>query len=192
MDTNRIPKKALQYKPKGRRNIGRPRKRWRDQLHLEDQGTGNTPNPSGTWWWWWWWWWQNIHTISKEENGAGSYAEQRSPHLMDCSILLVTKHIKIDVVLNYCVWWSSLWDCATLLLLYILTVYSTLYTMGIGSFPRLKYGRGMLLTTHPLLVPRSWKSRTIPLPTLYPSGKAHKGMNSCSLNLAGLNKCFYC
>jgi len=33
---------------KGRRNIGRPRKRWRDQLHLEDQGTGNTPNPSGT------------------------------------------------------------------------------------------------------------------------------------------------
>jgi len=27
MGTNRIPKQALQYKPKGRRNIGRPRKR---------------------------------------------------------------------------------------------------------------------------------------------------------------------
>ena len=47
-DTNGITKQALQYKPKGRRNVGRPRKRWRDQLHLEDQGTGNTPNPSGT------------------------------------------------------------------------------------------------------------------------------------------------
>ena len=54
MDTNRLPKQALQYKPKGRRNAGRPRKRWRDQLHLEDQGTGNTPKPSWTWWWWWW------------------------------------------------------------------------------------------------------------------------------------------
>ena len=37
MDTNRVPKQALQYKPKGRRNIGRPRKRWRDQFHFEDQ-----------------------------------------------------------------------------------------------------------------------------------------------------------
>jgi len=46
MDTNRLPKQALQYKLKGRRNIGRPRKKWRDQIHLEDQGTGNTPNPS--------------------------------------------------------------------------------------------------------------------------------------------------
>ena len=48
MDANRIPKQALQCKSKGRRNIGRLRKRWRDQLHLEDQGTGNTSNPSGT------------------------------------------------------------------------------------------------------------------------------------------------
>ena len=48
MDTNRLPIQALQYKPKGRGNIGRPRKRWREQLHLENRGTGNTPNPSGT------------------------------------------------------------------------------------------------------------------------------------------------
>jgi len=46
MDTNIITKQALQYKSKGRRNIGRPRKRWRDQLHLKGQETGNTPNPS--------------------------------------------------------------------------------------------------------------------------------------------------
>ena len=38
--------------------------------------------------------------------------------------------------------------------------------MGIGSFPEVKCGRGVLLTTHPLLVTRSWKSRAIPLPTL--------------------------
>ena len=36
LDTNRISKQALQYQPKGRRNIGRPRKRWRDQPDLED------------------------------------------------------------------------------------------------------------------------------------------------------------
>ena len=47
-DTNRIPKQALQYRTKGRRNIGRPKKRWKNQLHFEDQGSGNTPNPSRT------------------------------------------------------------------------------------------------------------------------------------------------
>ena len=36
-----------------------------------------------------------------------------------------------------------------------------------GSFPGVKCGRGVLLTTHPLLVPRSWKSRAIPVPTLW-------------------------
>ena len=46
MDRNRIPKQTLQYRPKGRRNLGRPKKRWRDQLHLEDYGTENTPNTS--------------------------------------------------------------------------------------------------------------------------------------------------
>ena len=39
--------------------------------------------------------------------------------------------------------------------------------MGTGSFPGVKCDRGVLLTTHPLLVPRSWKSRAIPLPTLW-------------------------
>jgi len=32
--TNRIPKQALQYEPKGRRHIGRPKKRWRDQFYF--------------------------------------------------------------------------------------------------------------------------------------------------------------
>jgi hypothetical protein len=36
MDTNRIPKQALRYGPEGRRNVGWPKKRWRDQLHFED------------------------------------------------------------------------------------------------------------------------------------------------------------
>ena len=62
---------ALQYKPKGRRNIGRPRKRWRDQLHLEDQGTGNTPNASGTWWWWWWYIYNGVdQSVSKADTCA--------------------------------------------------------------------------------------------------------------------------
>ena len=39
--------------------------------------------------------------------------------------------------------------------------------MGTGSFPGLKCGRSVLLTTHPLLVLRSWKSRAIPLRTVW-------------------------
>ena len=39
--------------------------------------------------------------------------------------------------------------------------------MGTGSFPGVKGGRGVLLTTQHLLVPRLWKSRAIPLPTLW-------------------------
>jgi hypothetical protein len=34
MDTDRIHKQALEYRPNGKRSIGRPRKRWKDQLHL--------------------------------------------------------------------------------------------------------------------------------------------------------------
>ena len=40
-------------------------------------------------------------------------------------------------------------------------------TIGTGSFLGVKCGRDVLLTTHPLLVPRSWESRAIPLPTLW-------------------------
>ena len=39
--------------------------------------------------------------------------------------------------------------------------------MGTGSLPVVKCDRGVLLTTHPLLVPRSWNSSAIPLPILW-------------------------
>ena len=41
------------------------------------------------------------------------------------------------------------------------------FTMRTGSFPGVKYGRSVLLTTHPFLVPWSWKSRAIPLPNFW-------------------------
>ena len=40
-------------------------------------------------------------------------------------------------------------------------------TMGTESFSGVKCGRGVLLTTHTLLLPRSWKSRAIPVPTFW-------------------------
>jgi len=40
-------------------------------------------------------------------------------------------------------------------------------TMGIGSFPGVKSGRGVMLTPHPLLVPWSRKGRAIPLLPLW-------------------------
>jgi hypothetical protein len=36
MDENRLPRQALHYRPNGQRNVGRPKKRWKDQFHLED------------------------------------------------------------------------------------------------------------------------------------------------------------
>ena len=39
--------------------------------------------------------------------------------------------------------------------------------MGTGSIPGVKCGRGVLLTTHPLLVSRPRNSRAIPLPPLF-------------------------
>ena len=41
MDDNRLPKKKiLNYKPKGRRNIGRPQTRWDDDFWQEGIGQG--------------------------------------------------------------------------------------------------------------------------------------------------------
>jgi len=45
MDGNRLPRQALKYRQEGRRNIGRTKKRWRDQFHFEELGTGNAHNP---------------------------------------------------------------------------------------------------------------------------------------------------
>ena len=36
-DGHGIPKQALQYRPKGRRNIERPRKRWKDNFVLRNK-----------------------------------------------------------------------------------------------------------------------------------------------------------
>jgi len=51
--------------------------------------------------------------------------------------------------------------------------------MGTGSFPGVKCGRDLLLTSHPLLVPRSWKSRVTSLPILW----ATPGLNGITLLL---------
>jgi len=45
--------------------------------------------------------------------------------------------------------------------------HPTFCKIGTMSFPGVNCGRGVLLTTHPLLVLWSWKSRAIPLPTLW-------------------------
>jgi hypothetical protein len=55
--------------------------------------------------------------------------------------------------------------------------------MATGSFPGVKCGRGVLLTTHPLLVPQSWKSRAIPLPTLWATSGPVKGTLYFYINL---------
>jgi hypothetical protein len=41
------------------------------------------------------------------------------------------------------------------------------WTMGTGSFSGVKSGRGVLLTTHPLLATSSWKSRDTPPSTFW-------------------------
>jgi tRNA U34 5-carboxymethylaminomethyl modifying GTPase MnmE/TrmE len=36
VDTSRIPRQGLKYRLEGRRNVGRLKKRWRNQRHIED------------------------------------------------------------------------------------------------------------------------------------------------------------
>ena len=57
--------------------------------------------------------------------------------------------------------------------------------MGTGSFPGVKCGRAVLLTTHHLPVPRSWNSRVIPLPTLW----ATPGLQRDHLTFYTLSNC---
>jgi hypothetical protein len=40
MDDNGLPEKILNYKPEGRRNIGRPQTRWGDYFRKEVTGQG--------------------------------------------------------------------------------------------------------------------------------------------------------
>ena len=40
MDDNRLPENILNYKPEGRRNIGRPQTRWEDDFWEEGTGQG--------------------------------------------------------------------------------------------------------------------------------------------------------
>ena len=49
-------------------------------------------------------------------------------------------------------------------------------TMGTGSFTGVKCGRGVLLTTHPLLAPRSWKGRAISLLPLWAATRPVTGL----------------
>ena len=71
------------------------------------------------------------------------------------------------------------WDDIFRLSIPALGVQPASCKMCTGSFTGVKCGRGVLLATHPLLVPRSWKNRTIPLPTLW----AHRASNGVTLPL---------
>ena len=52
-------------------------------------------------------------------------------------------------------------------------------TIGTGSFPGVKSGRGVTLTPHSLLVPWSWKSRAIPLLPLWPV-RSVQSLSACT------------
>ena len=64
-------------------------------------------------------------------------------------------------------------------------------TMGSGSFPAVKCGRDVLLTTHPLLAPRSWKGSAIPLPPLWATTRPVTGLLYFTvLYIVNFNKIF--
>jgi hypothetical protein len=44
LEHTRIPLQAYQYQPSGKRDIDRPRRRWRETTILE-AGAGDSPNP---------------------------------------------------------------------------------------------------------------------------------------------------
>ena len=55
-------------------------------------------------------------------------------------------------------------------------------TMGTGSFSGVKSGRGVLLTTQPLIVRRSRKSRAIPLLPLW-TVRPVESLSACTVQL---------
>ena len=84
--------------------------------------------------------------------------------------MLEHKYVDSVVLVNVYDYLQYKWHRVTeyLVLRFVLLLdKDTSYKMGTGSFPEVKCGRSMLLTTHTLLVPQSWKSRAIPLPTLW-------------------------
>ena len=55
-------------------------------------------------------------------------------------------------------------------------------TMSTGSFPEVKSGRGVLLTSHPLVMPWSRKSRSIPLLPLW-TVRSLQSLSACTVEL---------
>jgi hypothetical protein len=45
MERTHIPLQAYKYQPSGKRDIVRPRKRWRETTTILEAGTGDYPNP---------------------------------------------------------------------------------------------------------------------------------------------------
>ena len=63
-------------------------------------------------------------------------------------------------------------------------------TMGTGSFPGVKSGRGVTLTPHPLLVPWSRKGRAIPLLPLC-AVRPVQSLSACTRVHFTLPQCLY-